>query len=67
MNDPIDVAAKQIKEVMEAMRTIADTIATDNEKEVKFCLTVVGLVHQYLFKEAPKEATMHVNKMDYPH
>ncbi len=66
MNDPIVVAAKQIKDIVEAFRTIAEALESKDNNEVNFCLTVVGLVHEYLFHEAPKEATMLVKKLETP-
>lgn len=67
MNDPMEIAAKQLKEIMESCRTLIEAIQKDDEKEKIFCLTVIALVHDYLFKKAPREAVMMNNKIEYPH
>lgn len=64
MIDPIEVAAKQLKEIVESCRALAEAIQKDDENEKLFCLTVIGLVHGYLFHDAPKEAVMLVKKLE---
>lgn len=64
MNDPIEMAAKQLKEIVESCRTLAEAIQKDDEDEKLFCLTVIGLVHQYLFKDSSKKAVMLIKKLE---
>lgn len=58
MNDSIENTAKQIKEIMEACRTIIDGLQKDDPPEVLFCQKVIALTHNYLFKLAPQEAAL---------
>lgn len=67
MNNPIEGAAKQLKEIVESCRALAEAIQKDDENERVFCLTVIGLVHEYLFKESPKEAVMLMKKLEESH
>lgn len=67
MTEPIYQSAIQIKEIVEACRTLAESIQSEDEKERAFSMTVVAYVHEYLFKVAPKEAVKFCNKVEYPH
>lgn len=60
----IDKGATQVKEIVGACMEMVKSLGCDDEKEKKFCLTVIGLVHQYLFQDAPQEAKSLMIELD---
>lgn len=54
-------AKEQLKELMETLRIIRESLKSDDEPTVILSITVTRLLHDYTFKELPVKAAL-INK-----
>lgn len=60
-------AKTQIEEIRKAAIDMRKALKTDDDEQIKFVITTVSLIHNFLFIEAPKLAAKEVLQKKYNH